>query len=73
MTAGLYEQLGGFSVVRKLVSDFYDRVLDETDLEPFFDNTDMATLVDHQTKFWAMLLGGPASYTEDQMRHIHDV
>ena len=67
----MYDQLGGFSAVRKLVSDFYDRVLDEEDLAPFFNDTDMANLIDHQTKFWATLLGGPASYTEEQLHTIH--
>jgi hemoglobin len=71
MSQSLYEQLGGFSFVRKLVLDFYDRVLDEDDLIPFFQNTDMARLVDHQTKFWSTLLGGPASYDRDQLDVLH--
>ena len=71
MSNSLYDQLGGFSAVRRLVSDFYDRVLEEDDLAPFFKDTDMAHLIDHQTKFWTTLLGGPASYTTDQLRKIH--
>ena len=71
MTASLYDRLGGFKTVRKAVSDFYDRVLDEDDLSPYFAETDMASLIDHQTKFISALLGGPASYTNDQLRHIH--
>jgi hemoglobin len=66
-----YDQLGGFSSVRKLVSDFYDRVLEEESLAVFFKDTNMADLIDHQTKFWAFLLGGPASYTEEQLLKIH--
>ena len=71
MSQSLYDQLGGFSFVRKLVSDFYDRVLDEDDLVPFFQDTDMARLVDHQTKFWSTLLGGPASYDRAQLEVLH--
>ena len=71
MSKSLYDELGGFSAVRKLVSDFYDRVLEEDDLAPFFKNTDMANLIDHQTKFWTTLLGGPASYTDEQLKNIH--
>ncbi len=71
MSNSLYDQLGGFSAVRKLVSDFYDRVLEEEDLAPFFKDTNMADLIDHQTKFWTTLLGGPASYTDEQLRKIH--
>ena len=72
MTASLYDRLGGFKTVRKFVSDFYDRVLDEDDLSPHFAETDMASLIDHQTKFFSALLGGPASYTNDQLRRIHE-
>jgi len=71
MSESLYDRLGGFKFVHKIISDFYDRVLEDDDLSPFFENTDMAHLVDHQTKFFAMLLGGPASYTDDQLRNIH--
>ena len=49
VTASLYDRLGGFKTVRKIISDFYDRVLDEDDLSPHFAETDMASLIDHQT------------------------
>ncbi|MHC5108909.1 MAG: group I truncated hemoglobin [Planctomycetota bacterium] len=71
MSTSLYDQLGGFSSVRKLVSSFYDKVLDDEDVAPFFENTSMSDLIDHQTKFWAALLGGPASYTDEQLHVIH--
>ena len=71
MDQSLYNKLGGFTVVRSLVSDFYDKMLDEPELAPFFHDTDMKKLVDHQTKFWSTALGGPASYTADQFRAIH--
>ena len=71
MNTSLYDQLGGFSSVHKLVSSFYERVLDDEDVATFFENTNMADLIDHQTKFWATLLGGPASYTNEQLRAIH--
>ena len=72
MSTSLYDQLGGFSSVRKLVSSFYDKVLDDEDVAPFFENTSMSDLIDHQTKFWAALLGGPASYTDEQLYAIHE-
>jgi hemoglobin len=71
MSTSLYDQLGGFSSVRKLVSCFYDLVLDDEDVSPFFENTSMSDLIDHQTKFWAAILGGPASYTGEQLHAIH--
>ena len=46
----LYEKYGGFSNVSKIVFAFYDTLLDDDDIGPFFDDIDMAKMVDHQTK-----------------------
>ncbi len=67
----LYEKYGGFSHISKVVMDFYDTLLDDDDIGPFFDNVDMAKMVDHQTKFIASLLGGPAAYTDRQLQQLH--
>ena len=71
MTKSLFDRIGGFKTVRKVVSDFYDRVLENEVLIPYFEDVDMPSLIDHQTKFFAMLLGGPASYTDSQLEKIH--
>ncbi len=71
MTESPYDKIGGFSMLRKVVLDLYDRVLDDPDLSPFFAEVEMAALVDHQTKFLSSLLGGPASYTDQQLHNIH--
>lgn len=71
MSKSIFENVGGFKKVRKIVSDFYDRVLEDEVLIPYFENVDMPKLIDHQTKFFAMVLGGPASYTDDQLSNIH--
>ncbi|MCR9213388.1 MAG: group 1 truncated hemoglobin [Proteobacteria bacterium] len=70
-TQTLFEKYGGFSAVSRVVLDFYDRLLDSDEIGPFFDNTDMSKLVDHQTKFIASLLGGPSSYTDEQLKQLH--
>ncbi len=67
----LYEKYGGFSQISKIVFSFYDILLDNDEVGPFFDNVDMSRMVDHQTKFIASLLGGPASYTDNQLRQLH--
>ncbi|WP_138471399.1 group 1 truncated hemoglobin [Poseidonocella sp. HB161398] len=71
MEKSLFERYGGFSVVSRIVLDLYDRLLDDDDVGPFFDGIDMAKIVDHQTKFVSALMGGPASYTDDQIRKMH--
>ena len=67
----LYEKYGGFSQVSKIVLSFYDTLLDNDEIGPFFDEVDMSKMVDHQTKFIASLLGGPASYTDNQLKQLH--
>lgn len=71
MTMTLYERYGGFSVVRKIVSEFYDRVLESKTVAHHFEDVDMARLVDHQAKFFSFLLGGPASFHDDHLQRVH--
>ena len=71
MPQSIYERHGGFSSVRKLVSDFYDRVLDAEILAPYFANVNMKVQIDHQTRFVSYLLGGPASYSDDHIQRVH--
>ena len=67
----LYEKYGGFSQVSKIVLSFYDTLLDNDEIGPFFDDVDMSRLVDPPTKFIASRLGGPAAYTDNQLRQLH--
>ncbi len=61
MSVSMFDRYGGFATVRTIVSSFYDKVLDSDRLSRFFVDIDMRALVDHQTKFVASLMGGPAS------------
>jgi hemoglobin len=67
----LFDRYGGFPKVSKVVSTFYDRVLDEPSLESYFVDVDMRRLIDHQTKFIATILGGPASFTSEHIAAVH--
>jgi hemoglobin len=71
MQQSLFNKYGGFAKISKVVLELYDRLLDDDDVGPFFDDVDMARVVDHQTKFVSALLGGPASFTDDQIRRVH--
>jgi len=67
----LFDRYGGFASVSRMVSSFYDRVLESPVLEPYFEHIDMRRLIDHQTKFIASLMGGPASYSNEQLERVH--
>lgn len=71
MAASLFEKYGGFASVSKMVMHFYDKALDSDILGPYFENVDMKRQIDHQTKFIAYLMGGPASYTNEALRTVH--
>lgn len=67
----LYEKYGGFSTVSRIVMRLYDNLLDDDDVGPFFDDVDMPRLIDHQTKFVASLMGGPASFSDTHIERAH--
>lgn len=67
----MFERYGGLQFVTRLVLNFYDRVLDSVRLAPFFANTDMQRLAEHQAKFISSVMGGPPSYTNETLRAAH--
>jgi hemoglobin len=71
MTGSLFERLGGFARVRLLIADFYERVLDSDRLRTYFDDVDTRRLVDHQTRFISAIMGGPASFSDEQIGRAH--
>ncbi|MGE0745723.1 MAG: group 1 truncated hemoglobin [Rhodospirillales bacterium] len=71
MASTVFERCGGFATVRRVVSAFYDRVLDSPTLSPHFEAIEMKTLIDHQTKFIASVMGGPASFSDEALKRAH--
>jgi hemoglobin len=67
----IFERYGGFAKVSRIVSAFYDQVLDSPLLAPYFAGVDMRRQIDHQTKFFAHLMGGPASFTSEHLARVH--
>ena len=67
----LYEKYGGFATISRVVMEFYDRLLDSDVVGPYFDDVDMKRLIDHQTKFVASILGGPAEFSEVRLVQAH--
>lgn len=67
----LFEKYGGFGKISKLVHAFYETAINSDVIGPYFDDVDMRALVDHQTKFIAQVMGGPASYSDEALRKVH--
>ena len=68
----IFQRFGGFPQVSKVISTFYDRLLDTPELAVYFEGTDMRRLIDHQAKFISSVMGGPASYSDEHLRHVHE-
>lgn len=67
----LFERLGGRVAVEAAVVKFYEKVLADPMLNPFFQNTNMEKQQESQTKFMIAAFGGPNEYTGADMRTAH--
>ena len=71
MSDSLYDKYGGFASICDIVHKFYDKILESETLSPWFEHVDMEGLIDHQTQFLCMALGGPANYSGHGMKKVH--
>jgi hemoglobin len=71
MAQTVFERVGGFMVVRKIVSAFYESVLDSPLVQRHFAEVSMPRLIDHQTQFISQLLGGPVRISDETLQHAH--
>lgn len=67
----LYKRLGGREGIRAVVDDFYDRLLSDEDLGPFFEDADVEKLRRTQTDFLCEAAGGPETYDATPVREAH--
>ena len=67
----LFARLGGKQAISTTVAKFYERVLDDPDLKPFFANTDIDWLRKRQVAFFTQALGGPSIYKGADMGTAH--
>jgi hemoglobin len=69
--ATIYEQLGGEDGMHAAVEIFYERVLSDARLAPFFNGVDMEHQIAKQRAFLTLVLGGPARYSGRELRAAH--
>lgn len=67
----LYERLGGHDGIRAVVDDFYDRLVADEEIGPFFEGSDMELLRRTQTDFLCEAAGGPETYDAAPIREAH--
>ena len=67
----LYERLGEREGIEAVVDDFYDRLVADESLGPFFEDANMASLRRTQTDFLCEAAGGPETYDAAPIREAH--
>lgn len=67
----IYDDIGGRDAVAAAVSIFYDKVLADDLLAPFFAGRDMDRQQAHMRAFLAAALGGPDVYAGRDMAAAH--
>ncbi len=67
----LYDQVGGQDGIDAMVDQFYEGVLTDPELRPFFESADRAKLLAMQKAFFAAALGGPVAYSGTSLHDAH--
>ena len=68
----LYERLGGEDALQVAVPVFYDKIISDPLLAPFFESLDMEAQIRKQLGFMAHAFGGPAKYMGRDLRQAHE-
>jgi len=67
----LFVRIGGEPAINAAVDRFYERVLADPMLAPFFKHVSMQRLIAHQFTFLSQALGGPQHYSGSSMSAAH--
>lgn len=67
----LYTRLGGEAAISAVVDKFYEFMLADPVVSPFFANTDMEKQKKRQKQFITMVTGGPNHYEGTDMKTAH--
>jgi len=61
----------GWVRVTHVVQEFYEDMLQDPTLGPFFDRADINELAQHQGVFLSMVMGGPKRHSHQAISHAH--
>jgi hemoglobin len=66
-----YHRIGGADAVKHVVNRFYELVLGDPELAPYFVGVDLARLKRHQVLLVSQVLGGPVEYDGRSLKDAH--
>eukprot|EP01091_Cochliopodium_minus_P014028 TRINITY_DN467_c0_g1_i1.p2 TRINITY_DN467_c0_g1~~TRINITY_DN467_c0_g1_i1.p2 ORF type:complete len:124 (-),score=38.29 TRINITY_DN467_c0_g1_i1:280-651(-) len=67
----LFDRLGGDSALETAVENFYQKVMSDSTLSPFFKNTNMERQKKMQKQFLTYAFGGSKQWNGKTMRAVH--
>lgn len=67
----LYERIGGEEAITDMVTEFYAKVLADTELRPFFKDIKIERLHTMQREFFSAALDGPIHYSGRPLHSVH--
>jgi hemoglobin len=70
-TPSLFERLGGQEKIDLMIQSFYERVLLDPELAPFFARSDIGRLTAMQREFFSIGLDGPIEYPSRRLAATH--
>lgn len=71
MASSIFERLGGEAAVEAAVSLFYEKVMADPTVAPYFAGLDMDAQIRKQIAFMTMAFGGPSHYSGRDLRTSH--
>lgn len=71
MANTLFDKYGGFDTFSAVVKSFYQKILDNDQIEHYFRGINMERLIAHQTNFISKVLGGPDRYEGRDLKTVH--
>jgi len=70
-TPTIFQALGAEDGITNAVNQFYERVVADPELAPYFKDVDMISLRRHQTAMLIAATGGPQKYAGQDMAEAH--
>lgn len=67
----LFQRIGGEQAIGPLVDEFYERIINDENLAPFFKNSSVDHIRTMQREFLTVALGGDPVYSGRPLAHVH--
>lgn len=67
----LYHKIGGSAGLARATALFYQKVISDPDLNPFFEGVNLKRQRKMMASFLSSALGGPSSYSGSTLREAH--